>query len=41
MDIANTLQVTVGYDHSVTNMIKSDSHKVGRGLLKIGAAMLF
>ena len=41
MDIANTFQVTVGYDHSVTNMIKSDSHKVGRGLLKIGAAMLF
>ena len=41
MDIANKFQVTVGYDHSVTNMIKSDSHKVGRGLLKIGAAMLF
>ena len=41
MDIANTFQVTVGYDHSVMNMIKSDSHKVGRGLLKIGAAMLF
>ena len=41
MDIANTFQVTVGYDHSVTNMLKSDSHKVGRGLLKIGAAMLF
>ena len=41
MDIANKFQVTDGYDHSVTNMIKSDSHKVGRGLLKIGAAMLF
>lgn len=41
MDIANKFQVTVGYDQSVTNMIKSDDHKVGRGLLKIGAAMLF
>ena len=41
MDIANKFQVTVGYDQSVTNMIKSDSNKVSRGLLKIGAAMLF
>ena len=41
MDIANKFQVTVGYDHTVTNMVKSDDVKVGRGLIKIGAAMLF
>lgn len=41
MDIANKFQVTVGYDHSVTNMIKSDDNKVARGLLKIGVAALF
>ena len=41
MDIANKFQVTVGYDHSVTNMIKCTDHTSARGLLKIGAAMLF
>lgn len=41
MDIANKFQVTVGYDHSVTNMINSDDTKASRGLIKIGAALLF
>ena len=41
MDIANKFQITVGYDHSVTNMTKKENQKVARGLLKIGAAMLF
>lgn len=41
MDIAGNFQITVGYDHSLTNFVKSDNVKVSRGGIKIGAAMLF
>lgn len=38
---AGPFQVILGYDHSLTNMIKMDNVKVGRSQIKIGAGYAF
>ena len=38
---AGNVQVRVGYDHSMMNMVDSDSYKLGRGQIKIGVGLSF
>ena len=38
---AGAIQVILGYDHSLTNMITADNTKIGRSQIKIGAGYAF